>query len=90
MVGYKEMKTIRNSWIWIGILCLVYACQKNEGRDDRVVDMALLTEKTWYYNAWAGDAYGMDREDLLEALRLERGGIFKRSEERRVGKECRL
>ena len=77
MVGYKEMKTIRNSWIWIGILCLVYACQKNEGRDDRVVDMALLTEKTWYYNAWAGDAYGLDLEDLLEALRLERGGIFK-------------
>lgn len=76
MIAYKGMKTIGNAWLWIGMLCFFYACQNDE-RDDSVVDMGLLTGKTWYYNAWSGDAYGMAREDLLEALRLENGGILK-------------
>lgn len=71
------MKKIGKFCAFLGMLSLFNACKDDDGRDDTVVEMSLLTGKNWYYNAWLGDYYGMNRNDLLEVLRFENGGALK-------------
>lgn len=70
-----------NTWKkWLtGVCCIsvIVACNKDNGRDDTILDMSYVTGKYWYYNAWLGDRYGMEKPDLLEVLRFERGGTLK-------------
>lgn len=63
----------------LGLCCFGFliACKDDESRDDTVLDVTLLTGKYWFYNAWLGDPYGMTRNDLLQVVRFEKGGVLK-------------
>lgn len=64
---------------WLSLICLAFllgACG-DDGRDDTVLDMSLLTGKNWYYNVWLGNKDNFAGNDLLEVLRFEQGGILK-------------
>ncbi len=64
---------------WLIVVCvagLLGAC-KDDGRDDTILDMSLLTGKDWYYNGWLGDRDSYDTGDLLEVVRFEKGGTLK-------------
>lgn len=67
-----------NKWL-LGVLCfsVLSGCKDDDDRDDTVLDVHLLTGKYWFYNAWLGDPYGMTRNDVLQVLRLEKGGVLK-------------
>lgn len=65
--------------LWMGICCVLglCACGDDDDRDDRILDMSYLTGKNWYYNGWLGDKTGFGSQDLLEVVRLEKGGTLK-------------
>lgn len=66
------------NWVMgICCACLVGACGDKDSRDDTVLDMSYLTGKDWYYNAWLGDKNSTNAHDLLEVIRLEKGGALK-------------
>ncbi len=64
----------------IYLLGMMIACSDDNSRDDSVLDISLLIGKYWYYNAWQGDKYGMVGKDVLEVMRLEKGGALKMME----------
>ena len=56
---------------------LAFGCKDDDSRDDTILDMDNVVGKDWYYNAWMGNKEGMETPDLLEVVRLEKGGQLK-------------
>lgn len=67
---------MKKNWT-VGFCIFVAVACSEEGRDDSVLDMSLLTDKDWYYNGWLGEEDEFGRGDLLEVVRFEKGGILK-------------
>lgn len=63
--------------IAVSVLFLAFACKDDDSRDDTILDMDNVVGKDWYYNAWMGNKEGMETPDLLEVVRLEKGGQLK-------------
>ncbi|MEG2276452.1 MAG: hypothetical protein RSC80_01280 [Odoribacter sp.] len=71
------MMILKKLLIWVCCICFLSACHKDNERDDTILDISLLTEKNWYYNAWLGDKYNFGQSDFLDVIRFEKGGILK-------------
>ena len=63
--------------IAVSVLFLAFGCKDDDSRDDTILDMDNVVGKDWYYNAWMGNKEGMETPDLLEVVRLEKGGQLK-------------
>lgn len=58
----------------IGVFFMFLSCDKDEKRDDSMLDMSRITGKFWYYNQWRGDKDNYVKDDVLEVLKFEKNG----------------